>query len=316
MDFNNQYVVPSGVFVDNNSRTITNEIPISYTPEHYLPDFYICNLGQVGLVESHKELISKDKTLEYFRGNSTKIITESAFDDYSEALLKIARKASYSKYKAHLCPLRGSYKPSMLLRLITNHRIEFETFPFTDHDNPTSNIKIRDYIYALLDGICEKDTANSFLVLDTAKGGYGTVCLAKILRNYCDERHLSIHADFFLLVPSMDHTASRIYSANAQMNERFTMDISVHKVEDLIVEDWDSALGIEVVSGQETGFIKPSVFKGEYLFQDNTGIYRIETPDVGRSIDIHFAEAITENIITNPSLMQTGEVWDYYLNKS
>lgn len=93
--------------------------------------------------------------------------------------------------------------------------------------------------------------------------------------------------------------------------------VELWPVEDLLVEDWNEAIGLSVEfgSGQKL-VIKKCSTEGKFLFRDNQKrIQVIESPELNKYFDVRLGQAISDDILSDPMFEFREEVWKRYLDR-
>jgi hypothetical protein len=98
--------------------------------------------------------------------------------------------------------------------------------------------------------------------------------------------------------------------------EHFQVVLKRYPVPDLIVEDYDEALGFTLEREGSIYVAKPSVVAGRFLLKSNGVMSLIESEDLSRTFDEFMCEAVTNSLLTDPNRELVSVVWQEYVSKS
>jgi hypothetical protein len=156
--------------------------------------------------------------------------------------------------------------------------------------------------------------------VDTANSGHSGCALADILKalwkNSKDGPEWLV--DFYLLF-ARTGSGRRQPPLSAEIERlstgRLRFRVFPHPVPDLVVEDWDEALGIRCYWGDGASpqmRVVPS--KGELAVQERDGSVRVvESDRLDRYTDVLLGESVSDAVVTEPGFRHTYDVWSAYL---
>jgi hypothetical protein len=151
-------------------------------------------------------------------------------------------------------------------------------------------------------------------VIDTAKGGYGINKLTELLvrlRKKCNSGSWIIRCHLFH-APEAD--VERIMEASHHSIDGVKFIIKLWEVNHLIVEDWDPSIGLRIEYGKNSFDIKKTSTDGTLRIVDDDFIYVVRSSDISAYVDTLFADAISDEIRTNPEFKHVEDVYHLYLD--
>jgi hypothetical protein len=86
------------------------------------------------------------------------------------------------------------------------------------------------------------------------------------------------------------------------------------RVDNLLVEDWNEAIGMRGVKFDGKEFsVKPSATDGQLILKESDGTVRVlESQKLHQAMDILIAESVSEAVRTDPLLQYERDVWHRY----
>ena len=325
VEMHNEFIlVPSGSFVGYESNLYGldySEIQKYGRDDELLGSINLYNPMKIPDAQIDSEIIfeeSRDiaeKLFSNFENSESVKIKRSDLTEYADQLIKLGIKLKSIPYDILLCPLRGALKPTNYLKTM-NIIDSFNWLPFTaassgDYDR---------VIIKFLKSILEKYTPNAdffnISVIDTAIGGYGVSKLTDILIDLKKEYSVKSNwiVNYFLLYPPNADT-HKIDSVTKKNKEDLKFIVNKFEVHNLIVEDWDAAIGLKV-NFQENAFeIKNSIAEGRIILIDADTICVVDSNEMSKFVDTLFSSELSEAIQTHPGLTFEKEVWQDYINR-
>ena len=85
--------------------------------------------------------------------------------------------------------------------------------------------------------------------------------------------------------------------------------VNRYPVPDLIVEDYDEALGFTLEREGSFYVPKPSIVAGRFLLKTNRVWSLIESEDLSLTFDEFMSEAVTNSLVTDPDRELVSVVW-------
>jgi hypothetical protein len=307
---------PSGAFVHVGETVHT---PIEVTTEP------IFNPGVLEHRRGSYHQNIDDELIARWLGTSTGVrkweIDAGNIDAYADTAVKLAANVASINAECRLAPLRGAARPCMLVEVMTRGEVEFEFFNFRQGSSRGRDAEIRSDLLGILQRKNPNQETYRIQVVDTAIGGQGIVALVELLKELHDQ-HPSFSRqywliDIHLLHPTNGHeNVNRMESVQSHSTERFQLLMNRYPVPDLIVEDYDEALGFTLEREGSVYVAKPSVVAGRFLLKANGIISLIESEDLSRTFDEFMCEAVTNSLLTDPNRELIKVIWQDYVHKS
>lgn len=314
------YTAPSGLFCP---------IPNSYEHGNSVSDSLMFNnaVYNPGVLDHHRgsyeSFLNESKIttfLEKSTGDKKWELDDDHINSYAETIVKLSEAVIASNATCRLAPLRGAARPCMLLQVMSRGEVEFEPFNFRQGSSGTRNLEITKELEKILHGRDTGKEVYTIQIVDTAIGGHGIVALVNLLRDLHDENFAFKKQfwviDIHLLHPSNGHeNISKMESVKGLSDNRFQVMLNRYEVPDLIVEDYDEALGFTLEREGSFYVMKPSVVGGRFLLKAN-GVYSlIESEDLSRTFDELLCDALTCALTTDPNRELVKIVWQEYTSK-
>lgn len=190
-------------------------------------------------------------------------VQRALIHDYAEKLVGAARIIKESDYDLVLCPLRGGRLPGLQARIICNDMQLFRPFDGTNLSRGGNDKRaMEDLRNIIADGAVLP--SRKIAVLDHAKGGNSCDALARLLGLINADTTEKWTVDFFLLHPS-DHRPSRASNAYSYQTVKYGVQVFLHPVSSLLVEDEDALLGYEVQQAGENSYSSRLQIEGQLL---------------------------------------------------
>ncbi len=307
----NAMLSPSGMFSTNASGWLLN----SYMPpiESHMPqsESSICVSGGTLIfnpMPTHVDCSIRDKTSvetqdlflkEYRDAQKIKIIDRSSVSDYSSTLFReLAPNLVQFDHDLILFPLRGCRQPGILSKVIAGipqERMLVFNFTYATSTEQQSRIK-SELSQKLSEQLPDKATVR-IGILDTAKGGYGSDHLAKLLVSLHGGRAQQWAVQFHLLhakdsKPNLAHRIPK-YSTDSVL----LMPPIFYEVESLLVEDWSEGIGLSVELDGKTHELKRCSTPGKIILRDDASILLIESESISQLVTKLIVDAVNEQML-------------------
>jgi len=202
---------------------------------------------------------------------------------------------------------------------MSNGKLSFEFFDF--HQGALGK-RDDEIIEALSGTLLRCDPGNAIYkiqIVDTAIGGHGIVHLASLLRHVHDSKHQfrnqywDVEAHL-IHPPTAPQNLDRMRSAGVS-EAHYSMAVTLHQVDDLIVEDFDAAMGFKLEYDGTTWFAKPSIRPGRFLLKGGGASHLVNSENLYLTFTDFLSQSATENLLTDPNRTMVGVVWDDYTQK-
>lgn len=277
----------------------------------------ICNpMPTVSANYQITDIIEPTNTDTFLSFNPTiPLIDEPAIDAYAAQLKKLAVKLQEKRYDKLIVPLRGGLKPAMQLDVLCDYQMPILWLPYTAGSQGRLDQQVKECLQSEL--VIGPDCQPTRLaILDTAIGGHGSEHLAKLIAETATSK-CNWKVDFHLLYAQSRYP--QLCGQITKQNRLPTVEFNVElwPVEDLLVEDWNEAIGlsVELGSGQQL-VIKKCSTEGKFLYRDNQKrIQVIESPELNKYFDVRLGQAISDDILSDPMFVFREEVWKRYLHR-
>ena len=284
--------------------------------------FQIYNPFKIPSAEIESDLVDaspiqslSDFVDQYKTSKKVRLINASDLSKYAESLVEMAIAIKQYPADFFLCPLRGALKPTLQLHKMNIIADQIEFLPFTrGSSGEFDDIIIKELKKIIYKFDADKQTFQ-INVIDTADGGYGANKLADLLRivrrDYNKGQWL---VNFFLLHPCSGDIEN-IERVASKSNEKIIFNVHRHVVDDLLIEDWDAAIGIKVEHDTGHLIVKNGLTSGRLILVENNSVSLIDSSEMCSYIDVLFANAISDEIKSRPDFQFYRDVYDDYINK-
>lgn len=297
---------------------------MNIVPHCSVPIVPVCNPSVFEYRQGSYEAINNEKAvtkwLDDSRGTKKWKIDDSDIGEYADAAVKLAANLQTVNADCSLGPLRGAARPCLLLEVMTRGAARFEFFDFRQGSSGKRDGEIKSALLQILKNKNPLRADYVIQIVDTAIGGYGINALIRLMSDIHDNTSIFQNQrwtiDVHLLHPkTASANFSQIEWAANQNPKAFCVSIHRYPVSDLIVEDYDEALGFTIEKAGEIFVAKPSIVPGRFLLRSGSNIYLIDSEDLYRTFDELFSKAITESLLTDPDRQLTEIVWQEYQRK-
>lgn len=254
------------------------------------------------------------------QSNSRWQVAQSAIDEYADVAVRLTENLQAVPSDCRLGPLRGAARPCLLTEIMSQGSASFDFFNFQQGSAGTRDSEIR---YELLDVLEKRDPqAETYRIqiVDTAIGGQGINKLVDLLNDIHEEHSSFRNQNWMLDINLLHPTNGRQDIANINRVQRYqtsnlNIDLKRYPVADLVVEDWDEAIGFTLEREGQRFIAKPSIHPGRFLLKKQGCMYVVDSADLSRTFDELFSEAITTSLLSDPNRELVRVVWDEYQSK-
>ncbi len=282
------------------------------------PDLY-CNPMLYPTSVNDYQVIDKDDIkfqtgfFEKYHEAGIRRIFQSDLDVYAEALIKLGKKITATPGNCTICPLRGAIKPVIYLQkmgLIELDQIQF--LPFTNNGSGAVEHAIKKNLLEIIDSHAPHDDLLKINLIDTAIGGHGVNRFAQLFSDV--NKKINCIVNLFILHPAnADLEYIRQVAKYRTANTNYSL--TTQEVNDLIVEDWDAAIGLDVKFRGADFTIKSSITPGRVFLIDRTCVSIIESPDISNFVDLLYAKTATDAFLTSNEFKFNKVICNEYIRK-
>jgi hypothetical protein len=298
-------------------------MPQEQTPGSFAPE----------AVGAENYLIYNPGVQEYYRGSYTyeqidaktaawlneckkvPLVQQGELDVYGQTCIKLAKDVASIDAQLRLGPLRGAARPCVMVEVMTSSSVDFEFFNYKAGCQPENANHVKDLLYPILRDADPHDGIYRIQVVDTAVGGYGINALTSYLWDI-----KNAHGQFKKQKWELDYRIIHATDARTNVNRIkqvrdravagvFDVKLERYVVTDLIVEDSESALGLEIVGDYGNFLVKESYKPGELVLKADDGIRHIRSQAEVVTYDELFSDRITYQMLNAPEMKQVGVVW-------
>lgn len=317
-------LMPSGSFSGDPNSIIYNDYNSiqSYGRDYTLTGaIYLYNPMRIPDCEVDSHLIAQDsiqaaeKLVTNFKDSRSAYIKVSEINKYADELIKLGTDLKSRPYDVLVCPLRGALKPTYYLKTMNVIDNEVNWLPFTGASNGNKDALIKEYLKEILNRYSPNNDLFTISVIDTAIGGQGinklSEIIAKVKSSNFAKSNWIVH--FYILHPPPPKTnIQNIESVNYKSKKDLQFVVHRFEVDNLIVEDWEPALGIEINFKGDTLEIKNSIQSGRLFLFNNDSVLVVDSDEMSKYVDVLIASKISEAIETHPGLKFVENVWQDY----
>jgi len=251
----------------------------------------------------------------HYKNQKAKYIKKSDIAVYADKLVELAATIKSKPIDCFVCPLRGALKPVTYLRTMDALGKHIEWLPFTTASSGEHDPELIHYLKTIIHRNLPRNSPTfSMGVIDTAIGGHGINKLTNLLLrcrlSYPMTTEWLIH--YFIIHPP-NVNARSIDSVKSAHDRGLTFLVDRCEVNDLLVEDWDAALGIEVEYCGDSIQVKNSVTEGRLILSADDSILVVDSPEMSNYVDALIAQVISDAITTHPHLRFVKNVWPGYI---
>jgi hypothetical protein len=242
-----------------------------------------------------------------------KTISVEDVSSFAEQLVEIGKILVVREYDFVVFPLRGGLKPAIQLHVIGKESIPSCWLPFTSGSQRKNDEQVLAALTDFLRPFLHRESLK-FAVVDTAISGYGSLALADILRDLNERTsNQAWQVDFHLLYSVTNKNWSfpeRSLGIPAISRDRVKFALEHHRVDSLLVEDWNEAIGLEASWEGKTLVMKPTS-DGQVILKETDGTVNvIESTELSTFIDVLISQKINASIAGDGSLSFKQNVWE------
>lgn len=283
----------------------------------YNPGVFEYQRGSYRLIDDEKKVSNWVNTS---TGEKKWEINSGHIDSYADATVKLASDLVLAEADCRLAPLRGAARPSMLVEIMSNGSVQFEFFNFKQGSSGNRDAEIRRDLIRILRERDPHTQLYRLQIIDTAVGGQGINKLVSLLKaihaEESDFRKQHWSVDVRLLHPTNGHeNVPHMEAAERKSDDRFKVLLTRYPVPDLIVEDYDEALGFTIEQEGVHYVAKPSFVPGRFLLRAGTEMSLVESEDLYRTFDELISSAITDSLLTDANRQLVKVIWKEFMTK-
>jgi hypothetical protein len=243
------------------------------------------------------------------------VVEQAVFDVYGQTCIKLANDVASIDSHLRLGPLRGAARPCVMVEVMTSSSVDFEFFNYKAGCQPQNANRVKDLLYPILRDADPHQGIYRIQVVDTAVGGYGINALTSYLWDI-----KNAHGQFKKQKWELDYRIIHATDKRTNVDRikevcdrsvagAFDVNLERYVVTDLMVEDSESALGLEIVGDYGNYLVKESYKPGELIIRADDGIRHIRSQAEVVTYDELFSDRITYQMEHNPKMKQVGVVW-------
>lgn len=319
MTFNSTtYTAPSGSFIAPQGFQIGE----AYQADTYRPIYNPAVLDRyTSSFEVNRTIpLGSDEWYSALSKYSCKV-SDSDFSNYAGRLVELTEHTLQTAPQCLLGPLRGAAKPCVTTEVMSKGKFSYDFFNFQAGSQKENHGRIKTDLTNILKQRDPGAGEYRINVTDTARGGYGINALVELLREIREGNAQFNHQRWILDINLLHDESANTDIGNIQrvlsFSQRGKMDIQLNRypVSSLIVEDYDPALAVELVSDGKTHRFKPCARAGAFLYEIDKTVHVVETEDCYRTLESFYSKSITEYLLASPRHEQDGVVWQEYQQK-
>lgn len=312
----NAFLAPSGMFTCNYAPFDLPRSELALTDRQYSDESTSGLLFNPYQPDVRSELIDKSPLerqamfLDEYRGvQKLKCVDRSEFEDYALTLLtELIPNLIRYKHDVILFPLRGCRQPGIVTKVVVGLRDEQAViFNYTYATAGSQQEIIRSQLVERLTATLPNQELASIGVVDTAKGGNGSIHLAGVLAEIQAE-HFSDQkwsVQFHLLHDrerTPDLSSKSYLIPDAGSSSVIFLWPKLYAVDSLIVEDWDDGIGISTYRDGKTYQLKKAETPGRLIVRDDKGVSLIESSDLSKVVTGLMVDAVNDLMLNDPAV--------------
>jgi len=252
---------------------------------------------------------------EYQRTHKHKLFDRSDFEDYALTLLaELVPNLIEQNHDVILFPLRGCRQPGIVTKVVAGIPPESVViFNYTYATVGSQQEVIRSQLIEQLQQRLPNREIVNLGIVDTAKGGNGSIHLASVLADIQEEHFAGQKwsVQFHLLHArdkTLDLSSKSYLIPDAKTDSVFFLWPRLYAVEDLLVEDWDDGIGISTYRDGETIELKKAETPGRIIVRDATGVSLIESPNLSDLVTSLMVESVNDLMLNDPAVKYVRDV--------
>lgn len=293
----------------------------------------------VGGVNQPENYIYNPGVLEYHRGsytieerdakatswitecNKIPLIAQADINAYGQTCIQLAQNLSHIGGNLRLGPLRGAVRPCLLMDAMTQGAGDFTFFNYKAGCQPENAERVKADLRPILLAANPHNETYRIQVVDTAIGGHGINALTSYLRELKEKQPEFRKQKWVLDLHIIHATDGRTDIGNIEKVKSqfgagvFEVQLQRYVVPDLIVEDYEAALGLDITSDHGKILVKQSYQPGQFLLKCDDGSRLVKSEALVVTFDELFSQSITDEMLHNQNLNQVGVVWKDYQQK-
>ena len=286
------------------------------------PESYIYNPG---VLEHHRGSYTIEErdakaTSWIAESKKTPLIAQADVNAYGQTCIQLAQDLANADGNLRLGPLRGAVRPCLLMDAMTQGAGDFTFFNYKAGCQPENAERVKADLYPILAAANPHQETYKIQVVDTAIGGHGINALTQYLRELKERNEFRnqkwvldlriIHAnDAQTDIGNIERARSHFVAGG------FEIQLQRYVVPDLIVEDYEAALGLDITSDHGKFLVKQSYKPGQFLLKGDDGTRLVKSEALVVTFDELFSQSITDEMLHNQNLNQVGVVWNDYQQK-
>ncbi|GEM_PF-2302997 len=243
------------------------------------------------------------------------VVEQAVFDVYGQTCIKLAKDVASIDAHLRLGPLRGAARPCVMVEVMTSSSVDFEFFNYKAGCQTYNANRVKDLLYPILRDADPQQGVYRIQIVDTAVGGYGINALTSYLWDI-----KNAHGQFKKQKWELDYRIIHATDKRTNVGKikevcdrsvagAFDVNLKRYVVTDLMVEDSESALGLEIVGDYGNYLVKQSYKPGEFIMRADDGIRHIRSQAEVVTYDELFSDRITYQMEHNSEMKQVGVVW-------
>jgi hypothetical protein len=256
------------------------------------------------------ELITKSK--------ESPLIEKAELDVYGQTCIQLAKDLASVGGHLRLGPLRGAARPCLLMDVMASGSGDFTFFNFKEGSNGNNRNRVKEELLPILRACDPHEPVYRIQVVDTAVGGQGINALTRCLWALKDQtpqfRKQKWELDYRLIHANDSRTdVGNIERAKSRARAGvFEIQMQRYVVPDLMVEDYEGALGMDLVNEHGKFLIKQSYKPGRFVLKGDDGLRLVRSDALTVTFDELFSQSITDEMLHASDLKQVGVVWQDY----
>lgn len=286
-------------------------------------NYLIYNPGVIERYRGSYALEETEPKAVTFLTESTKVplIEQAALDVYGQVCVDLAKDLATAENHLRLGPLRGAARPCLLMNVMAFGSGSFTFFNYKAGCQPENADRVKQDLYSLLAAADPNEEVYKIQIVDTAVRGDGINTLRRYLWEL-KQQHARFHKqkwelDLRIIHANDEHTnVGNIERVKAHPEPGiFEVQLRRYVVPDLVVEDYEAALGMEITSDHGKFLVKQSYKPGQFLLKSAEGTRLVRSEALVVTFDELFSQSITDEMIYSQDLAQVGVVWNDYEQK-
>jgi hypothetical protein len=318
----NAFLAPSGMFTCNYSFVdLPAQVspPSTYSPVSKPATNIVFNPYQPAITQ---EIVDKapleQQTLfleKYERAEKIKLFDRSDFEDYALTLVSdLVPNLVRQNHDVILFPLRGCRQPGIVTKVIAgipNDRLAVFNYTYATSESQQETIRSQ-LVEQLKLRVPDREIV-SLGIVDTAKGGNGSLHLAEILAEL-HALHFSGQkwsVQFHLLHEKSrtpDLTAKAYHIPDVGSPSVQFLWPRLYAVESLFVEDWDDGIGLSTFKDGKVFELKLAASPGRVILRDDQGVSLVESPDLSKIVTGLMVQAVNDLMLDDPDVKYVRDV--------